>query len=72
MSEWIEWKGGDCPVPGDTFVEVKDRDGTLWSEWPASFHDWKHGTDFPDEEPVSYRIITKPEPHEDQSSSPGL
>ena len=29
---WIEWKGGECPVPGDTMVEIKaiidDKDGT--------------------------------------------
>lgn len=23
MSEWIEWKGGEMPVPGDTVVEYK-------------------------------------------------
>lgn len=25
--EWIEWKGGECPVPTGTLVDVKHRDG---------------------------------------------
>jgi hypothetical protein len=27
MSEWIEWKGGDCPVDRDARVRVRHRDG---------------------------------------------
>lgn len=27
MSEWIEWSGGECPVGGDTIVEVELRAG---------------------------------------------
>lgn len=27
MSEWIEWAGGECPVPPNTLVEVKLRSG---------------------------------------------
>jgi hypothetical protein len=56
VAEWIEWKGGDCPVHPDTFVDVKDRDGFIWTECRACFHCWQHGTDTPDEEPISYRI----------------
>jgi hypothetical protein len=61
MSEWIEWKGGECPVPPETIVDVKDRDGTIWEAWPAGNHYWWHDTDFPMEEPVAYRIITNPD-----------
>jgi hypothetical protein len=25
MSEWIEWKGGECPVPAGTAVSVRIR-----------------------------------------------
>lgn len=25
--EWIEWKGGECPVDGDTLVAYELRDG---------------------------------------------
>ena len=27
MSDWIEWEGGECPVPKDTLVEIKARGG---------------------------------------------
>jgi len=27
---WIEWKGGSCPIPPDTWVEVKRRDGFVY------------------------------------------
>lgn len=30
MSDWMDWKGGDCPFVAGTVVDVKDRDGTLW------------------------------------------
>lgn len=56
-SEWIEWNGGKCPVDEFTVVDVKDRDGTLWERWPAVHHDWSHGTDFPNEEPIAYRVV---------------
>ena len=25
MSEWVEWKGGVCPVPTDTMIEYRLR-----------------------------------------------
>jgi len=58
---WIEWNGGECPVDPETIVDVRDRDGIIWDEWPAKNHDWRHGTDSPDEEPVAYRISTPSE-----------
>lgn len=27
MNEWIDWHGGECPVKGYVFVDVKFRDG---------------------------------------------
>lgn len=27
MTNWIEWHGGECPVPAGTKVDVKFRDG---------------------------------------------
>lgn len=27
MSEWINWKGGACPIPDGTIVDVKYRSG---------------------------------------------
>lgn len=29
-NNWIEWKGGECPVPKGTLVDVQDGDGTVW------------------------------------------
>ena len=26
MNKWIEWKGGECPVPEGTVVNIKLRD----------------------------------------------
>lgn len=25
---WVKWEGGECPVPKDTFVQIRMRDGT--------------------------------------------
>lgn len=30
VNKWIEWKGGECPVPAGTLVDVLDGDGTVW------------------------------------------
>lgn len=52
-SEWIEWKGGDCPVSPKTLVEYLLRDGYRNGE-PAGSLTWKHcgmGYDI-----VAYRI----------------
>jgi hypothetical protein len=51
QSDWIEWSGGECPVPGGTRVDVKFRDGTVarrqfaktWSIGSADW--WKHEFD---------------------------
>lgn len=40
---WIEWKGGECPVPGDTIIEAKTRDGRVLLPMSATKRDWEHG-----------------------------
>ena len=37
MSEnaWIEWSGGECPVAGDTEVDVWLKDGRTWTNLKA-------------------------------------
>jgi len=42
MSDWIEWHGGECPVPPDTMVEVRYRSAILPKSGPdlARFEDW--------------------------------
>lgn len=29
MSDWIEWHGGECPVDGDVYVEIRTKDGMM-------------------------------------------
>ena len=42
---WIKWNGGECPVPLDTIVEVKFRDGDSQSGHPAYAYYWPHDGD---------------------------
>ena len=34
---WIEWTGGECPVPAETLVEIRCRCGDQNGAWPAGF-----------------------------------
>ena len=42
---WIEWHGGECPVPPNTRVKVKFRDGDSQSGHPAYAYYWHHDGD---------------------------
>lgn len=54
MSEWVEWKGGECPVPGDTRVETRDRVGTVACDAAKAFC-WHHTVG---SQPfVAYRVV---------------
>jgi hypothetical protein len=52
---WIDWKGGECPVPAETRVEYRLRDGFTAKHhagglhWP---HDGSHVNDI-----VEYRVV---------------
>lgn len=53
--DFIRWRGGDCPVPFDTEVEVILRNGDRMSESASSF-DWdidNHPRDI-----IAYRVLT--------------
>lgn len=52
--EWIEWKGGDCPVDDEQRVEVKLRNGSLREEH-AHYFIWDHWESSGDI--IAYRII---------------
>ena len=41
----IKWNGGECPVPPNTRVEVKFRDGDSQSGHPAYAYYWHHDGD---------------------------
>lgn len=42
MNDWIEWKGGECPVAGDARVELKLRDGRVSSGLQGKECRWAH------------------------------
>ena len=73
MGDWIEWKGGECPVPPDTRVEVRFRSGASDPHCNAGLWDWKWmGRDLEDTyDIVAYRVISeKPKPEEPKPSQP--
>ena len=61
MSEWIEWKGGECPVPGET-VSVKFR-GSDFGTRPgtADFFDWSHDGTKINGDIIAYRVVKEKE-----------
>lgn len=40
---WIDWPGGECPVDGDSLVQVKYRNGFVNHAEPAKFYIWTNG-----------------------------
>ena len=72
MSDWIEWKGGECPVPPDTIVKIRTRRGTF-ANMTAGYLEWRHRADIPhismawsgseQSDIVAYRVLSEaPEP----------
>lgn len=54
--EWIEWNGGECPVPPRTIVEIKTNGGAVY-ETLASSLSWAHSDMYPLMNIVAYRIV---------------
>lgn len=61
MNDWIEWKGGICPIDGNEFIQVQYRGGKKSD--PACFADnfyWHHtGKDL---DIIAYRITENTKP----------
>ena len=53
---WVPWNGGRCPVPGETLVEVRSRDGDTETA-PACGWEWELASEFPKSDIVAYRVI---------------
>lgn len=53
---WIHWEGGECPVPPDTIVDMKFRNGML-SNCPASRSRWDHGAAGGEYDIIAYRVM---------------
>lgn len=53
---WIEWSGGGCPVPADTVVDVRFRNGDESITYRnAGGLDWQH--DHHPRDIIAYRIV---------------
>lgn len=53
-SQWIEWKGGECPVAGDVRVSIRFRNAQEYGDFEAEKLSWKHyglGADI-----IAYRV----------------
>lgn len=58
MSEWIEWGGGECPVPPDTVVLYRMRDGEE-DECRAGKLRWHFVSDIGDI--IAYKVVAPAE-----------
>lgn len=56
MSDWIEWKGGPCPVHPETTVEIRLRDDDRVGGLAGNYY-WRHGCQIPEWEIVAYRVV---------------
>ena len=44
---WIEWRGGECPVGGDSLVNVKyEGGGEDMESKPAKIYDWSNNKNY--------------------------
>lgn len=60
MTDWIEWSGGDCPVPPDTVVQAKfvsDYWGTTGAEGAARRFSWARPSLYRYGDIVAYRVV---------------
>ena len=54
---WIQWNGGECPVPARTRVEIRFRRGGNESNRIAEALEWEHGKLGWWWDIVAYRIV---------------
>lgn len=61
MSEWIEWKGGECPALGE-MVSVRFRSACTGTQpGLAEVWDWEHDEEKPGGDIIAYRIVKEKE-----------
>lgn len=58
---WIEWGGGECPVPSGTVVEVRLRNGYRYADAAMKGHcmkagNWLHRLEYP-AHIIAYRVV---------------
>lgn len=64
MNDWIEWKGGECPVLGDVKVLLRDGHESATAV-PAHHLSWRHincGSDI-----IAYCVVESEKPAEQQA-----
>lgn len=60
---WIEWGGGECPVPLENVVDIRTRNGAhdegfTAKFWAAGAFDWwKHESTDHDLDIIAYRVV---------------
>lgn len=54
---WIKWRGGKCPVPPDTLVDIKLRSGFVRGLHPAGKYIWNHVGDEDDGDIIEYCVV---------------
>lgn len=60
--DWIEWNGGECPLPVGTMHERRYRRGAVWGPAPVQPYDfndiiWGHSERSPDCDIIAYREV---------------
>lgn len=59
--EWVEWRGGECPIADGVLFSAKFRDGTITNKYRhATEYRWSHGggdLGVPEADIVAYRIL---------------
>ncbi len=58
--DWIEWHGGECPVPAGTLIDVRFRDGDVLERVMSD--GWRWSAEGLKADIVAYRISKPAEP----------
>lgn len=67
MNDWIEWHGGECPVPAGERIDIRFRGGTYEDYQPSEGWRWTHVGGAYDI--VAYRISKPAEPPKPDTSA---
>ena len=54
---WIEWGGGDCPVPKGTLVDIRLRDGGEYLSCQPDAWVWVHRYSTVIDPIIAYRVV---------------
>ena len=69
MTDWIEWSGGECPVPPRTQGVLRRQDGKELTG-PAGRFEWQWGVELCEDcDIVAYRVVPQ-KPNPDLVNSP--